>query len=71
MVRSTRQCSSRTGPSTSRPFGDFTQSTFLSHAVYGFFNNGGSRCYVVNVGAPANLDLSPADTKAAAERPRL
>ena len=49
-----------------KTFGDFTQSTFISHAVYGFFNNGGSRCYVVNVGAPANLDLSPADTKAAA-----
>jgi phage tail sheath protein FI len=26
------------------------QSTPLSHAVYGFFYNGGSRCYVVNVG---------------------
>ncbi|MCI0394186.1 MAG: phage tail sheath subtilisin-like domain-containing protein [Chloroflexi bacterium] len=26
-------------------------STALSHAVYGFFQNGGSRCYVVNVGA--------------------
>lgn len=51
-----------------KTYGDFTQSTFLSHAVYGFFNNGGSRCYVVNVGAPANLDLSPADTKAAAEK---
>ena len=51
-----------------KTFGDFTQSTFISHAVYGFFNKGGSRCYVVNVGAPANLDLSPADTKAAAEK---
>ncbi len=26
------------------------QSTALSHAVFGFFLNGGSRCYVVNVG---------------------
>ena len=26
------------------------ESTDLSHAVYGFFQNGGSRCYVVNVG---------------------
>src|SRR5213594_4431362 len=25
-------------------------STSLSHAVYGFFLNGGRRCYVVNVG---------------------
>jgi phage tail sheath protein FI len=27
------------------------ESTPLSHAVYGFFQNGGRRCYVVNVGA--------------------
>jgi phage tail sheath protein FI len=26
------------------------KSTPLSHAVYGFFRNGGTRCYVVNVG---------------------
>lgn len=27
-----------------------SNSTWLSHAVHGFFQNGGSRCYVVNVG---------------------
>lgn len=43
-----------------KTFGDFTQSTHLAHAVYGFFNNGGSRCFVVNVGAPASLDIEPA-----------
>lgn len=36
-----------------KTFGDFTQSSHLAHAVYGFFNNGGSRCFVVNVGASA------------------
>lgn len=30
---------------------DSIKSTDLSNAVYGFFLNGGSRCYVVNVGA--------------------
>jgi phage tail sheath protein FI len=36
-----------------KTFGDFGQaSTHLAHGVYGFFNNGGSRCFVVNVGAP-------------------
>src|SRR3954467_6369706 len=36
-----------------KTFGDFGQSsTHLAHAVYGFFNNGGSRCFVVNVGSP-------------------
>jgi len=33
-------------------FGDFQNSEFLAHGVYGFFNNGGSRCFVVNVGNP-------------------
>jgi phage tail sheath protein FI len=31
-------------------FGDFQNSEFMAHAVYGFFNNGGARCYIVNVG---------------------
>jgi len=43
-----------------KTYGDFTQSTHLAHAVYGFFNNGGSRCFVVNVGAPTSLDIEPA-----------
>lgn len=43
-----------------KTFGDFTQSTHLAHAVYGFFNNGGSRCFVVNVGAPASLEIEQA-----------
>src|ERR1700761_7492195 len=42
-----------------KTFGDFTQSTHLAHAVYGFFNNGGSRCFVVNVGAPSSLEIEP------------
>ena len=33
-----------------KQFGDFQNSDFLAHAVYGFFNNGGGRAYVVNVG---------------------
>jgi len=49
-----------------KTFGDFTQSTHLAHAVYGFFNNGGSRCFVVNVGAPASLDIEPAAAAAGA-----
>ncbi len=37
-----------------KTFGDFGQcSPHLAHGIYGFFNNGGSRCFVVNVGAPA------------------
>jgi len=32
-----------------------TTSTPLSHSVFGFFMNGGQRCYVVNVGADGSL----------------
>ena len=31
-------------------FGDFKNSQYLAHAVYGFFNNGGSIAFVLNVG---------------------
>jgi len=30
-------------------FGGFVEGAYLPHAVYGYFNNGGSRCYVVSV----------------------
>jgi phage tail sheath protein FI len=30
-------------------FGDFKEAGVLAHAVYGFFNNGGGRCFVTNV----------------------
>jgi phage tail sheath protein FI len=47
-----------------KAFGDFGQcSQHLAHAVYGFFNNGGSRCFVVNVGAPEG-ETAPAGAKA-------
>jgi phage tail sheath protein FI len=32
-------------------YGGFTPNSFLSHAVYQFFNNGGTQCYVVRVAA--------------------
>src|SRR5476651_2873054 len=32
-----------------RTFGDFAHSTFLAHAVYGFFNNGGTKAFICNV----------------------
>jgi phage tail sheath protein FI len=42
-------------------FGDFSSNaghSNLAHAVYGFFNNGGSRCYVARL-APAAADAVP------------
>ena len=50
-----------------KTFGDFKDcSEHLAHAVYGFFNNGGSRCFVVNVGAPdqaKEVKVTPAGDK--------
>jgi len=31
-------------------FGDFVDGSYLAHAVYGYFLNGGGACYVVRVG---------------------
>ncbi len=30
-------------------FGGFVEGAYLPHAVYGYFNNGGGRCYVISV----------------------
>ena len=49
-----------------KTFGDFKDcSEHLAHAVYGFFNNGGSRCFIVNVGAPeqAKVEVKTGDKK--------
>src|SRR5258708_20545751 len=32
-------------------YGDFLEGSYLAHAVYGYFQNGGGVCYVVRVGA--------------------
>src|SRR2546427_3454962 len=34
-------------------FGGFTENTYLAHAVYGYFSNGGGTAYVVRIGGPA------------------
>jgi phage tail sheath protein FI len=35
----------------SEKFGDFVPGSYLAHAVYGYFLNGGGNCYVVRIGA--------------------
>ncbi len=39
-------------------FGDFIAGSYLHHAVYGYFQNGGGICYVVRIGG--NGAASPA-----------
>jgi uncharacterized protein len=57
-----------------KTFGDFKDcSEHLAHAIYGFFNNGGSRCFVVNVGAPegakVEIKVDKKDDKATVAAP--
>src|SRR3954471_3254819 len=52
----------------SAKFGSFVEGTYLAHAVYGYFMNGGGNCYVVRIGgdpasgngeAPRELTAGP------------
>lgn len=47
-------------------FGDFMEGSYLAHAVYGYFNNGGGSAYVVRIGAEGNGDGSGPQLAAAA-----
>jgi phage tail sheath protein FI len=35
-------------------FGDFMEGSYLAHSVYGYFLNGGGKCYVIRVGGNGN-----------------
>jgi phage tail sheath protein FI len=37
-------------------FGEFVKGTYLAHAVYGYFMNGGGNCYVVRIGQDGSAD---------------
>ncbi|MDO0928896.1 phage tail sheath family protein [Streptomyces sp. TG1A-8] len=41
-------------------FGGFTEGTYLPHAVYGYFSNGGGAAYVVRVGGSGEDSSAPA-----------
>ncbi|WP_307857072.1 phage tail sheath family protein [Pseudarthrobacter albicanus] len=43
----------------SETFGDFVPGSYLAHAVYGYFLNGGGNCYVVRIGADGAREDKP------------
>ena len=52
-------------------FGEFMEGSYLAHAVYGYFLNGGGTCYVVRIGGDqpptaAKAELPTAKDKAVA-----
>ena len=43
-------------------FGGFIPGAYLAHAVYGYFNNGGTLCFVVRVNEDAAEAAAPTST---------
>ena len=46
------------GDTTTPDNGPFMEGAYLAHSVYGYFQNGGSLCWVVRVGAEENGKVS-------------
>jgi Bacteriophage tail sheath protein len=49
-------------------FGEFIESSYLAHAVYGYFLNGGGACYVVRVGADGVVPTATAELPSATDK---
>jgi phage tail sheath protein FI len=47
-------------------FGEFTDGSYLAHAVYGYFLNGGGAAYIVRIGGDAPAPQARAEIAAAA-----
>jgi hypothetical protein len=48
-------------------FGDFMEGSYLAHAVYGYFLNGGGSCYIVRIGGDSPMPQAKAELSAAKE----
>ena len=51
-------------------FGEFVTGTYLAHAVYGYFMNGGGNCYVVRIGQDGSADGNGNRSRAREAPPR-
>ncbi len=49
-------------------FGEFVEGSYLAHAVYGYFLNGGGAAYVVRVGADGVMPTASAELPSATEK---
>ncbi len=49
-------------------FGDFVEGSYLAHAIYGYFLNGGGAAYVVRIGADGVMPTASAELPSAAEK---
>ena len=46
-------------------FGEFIEGSYLHHAVYGYFQNGGGACYIVRIGGDGAPPVAKAELTAA------
>jgi phage tail sheath protein FI len=49
-------------------FGEFMPGSYLAHAVYGYFLNGGGACYVVRIGADGEAPVAKAELPSAKDK---
>jgi len=49
-------------------FGEFVEGSYLAHAVYAYFLNGGGACYVVRIGADGAMPTASAELASATEK---
>jgi phage tail sheath protein FI len=49
-------------------FGEFVEGSYLAHAIYGYFLNGGGAAYVVRVGADGVMPTASAELPSAADK---
>jgi uncharacterized protein len=49
-------------------FGEFIENSYLAHAVYGYFLNGGGAAYVVRVGADGAMPTAKAELPSAGDK---
>ena len=45
-------------------FGDFVAGSYLAHAVYGYFMNGGGNCYIVRIGQDGSANGNGSSSRA-------
>jgi hypothetical protein len=49
-------------------FGDFVDGSYLAHAVYGYFQNGGGNCFVVRIGGEGAVPVAKAELPSGSDK---
>ena len=52
-------------------FGEFIENSYLAHAVYGYFLNGGGAAYVVRVGADGAMPAARAELPSGKDKAKV